>query len=80
MLHLFDCYKIFPMEMINPNPSPTWRMEFGLSWIGTSVHNDSPANPHESRLLGNRQTHFTILNTFEGDAGTITSAYFMPIT
>ena len=48
--------------------------------FGTSVHNDSPANPHESRLLGNRQTHFTILNTFKGGAGAITSAFFMPIT
>ena len=30
--------------------------------------------------LGNRQTHFTILNTFEGGAGAITSAFFVPIT
>lgn len=26
---------------------------------GTSVHNDTPASLHESRLLGSRQTHFT---------------------
>ena len=24
-------HRIFPIEMINPNPSPTWRTAFGLS-------------------------------------------------
>ena len=52
MLHLFACYKIFPMEMINPNPSPTWRMEFGLSWIGAS--GDIGFTPKASNINGLR--------------------------
>ena len=29
-------YRIFSIEMINPNPPPTWRTAFGLSAIGPS--------------------------------------------
>ena len=32
-------YRIFSIEMINPNPSPTWRTAFGLSSIGVSGQN-----------------------------------------
>jgi len=27
--------------------------------FGTSVHNDTPGNPHEIKVFGSRQTHFT---------------------
>jgi len=27
---------------------------------GTSVHNDTPANPHEIKAFGSRRTHFTL--------------------
>ena len=32
-------YRIFSIEMINPNPSPTWRTAFGLSSIAISGQN-----------------------------------------
>ena len=83
-----SCWQGWVREMEQPKSLHRGRQPHGNS-KGTAfrlflyirvVHNDSPANPHESRLLGNRQTHFTILNTFEGGAGAMTSAFFMPLT
>lgn len=47
-------YRIFSIEMINPNPSPTWRTAFGLSSIGPSdwIRTASNAEDDVRRFIG----------------------------
>lgn len=56
----FAPHRILLIEMINPNPSPTWRIAFGLSWIGPSIIIGLEKSQSYQRFAGRQQEVLSI--------------------
>ena len=56
----FAPHRILLIEMINPNPSPTWRTAFGLSWIGRSIIIGLQESQSYQRFASRQQEVFPI--------------------